>query len=152
MELSGVALHAGIDPETKPYGELLIFQFEPLSIDQSGLGIDSGHTNTAGGQKGSDLRPELPWRYVNQRPSFAGKALDAHRISLVIGRERSGSRRFKLRRQLGALGYRRHRIVRLYRFGGEVGRHVDRSQLGRRLIAAGVIREEPILAKKPAAS
>jgi hypothetical protein len=41
MKLRGVALNARINPEAKPNGELLIFQFEPLGIDQSGLGIDS---------------------------------------------------------------------------------------------------------------
>ena len=152
MQLSGVALHAGIDPETKPNRELLLFQFEPLGIDQSGLGINSGHTNTAGGQEGPDLRPELPWRHVDQRPPFTGQALNTHRVGLIVGSQRRGSGCFKLCRQLGALGHRRYRIVWLYRLRREVRRYVDRGQLGRRLVAAGIIGEEPIIAKEPATS
>ena len=72
MQLRSVALYTGVDPETKPHGELLVFQFEPLGIDQSGLGIDCGHANAAGGQEGSDLGPELTGRHVDQRPSLTG--------------------------------------------------------------------------------
>ena len=86
MQLRGIALYPRVDSELEADSEFLIFEFEPLRVDQSRLGIDRRHTNTTGRQESSDLRPQLSGCHIHQRPSLTGKALYTNRIRLIIGR------------------------------------------------------------------